>query len=551
MGTIILVSLISSSFRVPPNARRFSCAPLPSSVAERPGYQQFRAVHRAIHRLTHGPTRREHGEMDQRGGIISHTQGSGKSLTMVFLVRKMRTLPTLRRFKVVAVTDRTDLERQLAETVDLTGEPLQKAASIAQLQGLLRAPGAGLVFGMIQKFQGDEEDEVRLDVPAFPVLNEAEEILVLVDEAHRSHTSALHANLLQALPNCARIGFTGTPIVKAAKKATHEIFGSFIDTYTIRESQADIRGALVSIRNELPRLENRHRRVLALFTERGCRITDVQGCVHLLRDERLRVEFAVKLKEFLQSLDTVLPRREGLRYVPAAKRLGFILKATANRTRDERLNLVGAGAKVKALIDRYLYAQGVDPRIPPLDILDADFEAHVGRQESARAQASEMEYAARYHIRRHYQEDPVYYKKLSQRLEEILATLAVNWEALVAALREFTRDLRAGSATDAMGVDPRTEAPFLRLLVDEAAGGRAEQSDLPRLARATVEIVAHIRQEIGRVDFWRNLVAQGELRGWLVHYLDMADLVPLARQEALADLLVQVAKARHTTLVEA
>jgi hypothetical protein len=71
-----------------------------------------------------------------------------------------------------------------------------------------------------------------------------------------------------------------------------------------------------------------------------------------------------------------------------------------------------------------------------------------------------------------------------------------------------------------------------------------------RLARATVEIVAHIRQEVGRVDFWHNLVAQGELRGWLVHYLDMANLVSFARQEALADLLVQVDRARHTTLVD-
>src|SRR5690606_22956872 len=70
-------------------------------------------------------------------------------------------------------------------------------------------------------------------------LNDDETILVLVDEAHRSHSSALHANLLQALPNCARIGFTGTPIIMGAKKRTHDIFGEFIDRYTIKESEAD------------------------------------------------------------------------------------------------------------------------------------------------------------------------------------------------------------------------------------------------------------------------------------------------------------------------
>ncbi len=69
------------------------------------------------------------------------------------------------------------------------------------------------------------------------VFNESEEILVLVDEAHRSHPSTLHANLLWALPNCARIGFTGTPILSGAKKRTHEIFGSYIDVYTIQQSE--------------------------------------------------------------------------------------------------------------------------------------------------------------------------------------------------------------------------------------------------------------------------------------------------------------------------
>ena len=78
-------------------------------------YQQYRAVHRALDRLTTGATRAQDGESDRRGGIVWHTQGSGKSLTMVFLVRAMRTHPDLVRFKVVVVTDRTDLQRQLSE----------------------------------------------------------------------------------------------------------------------------------------------------------------------------------------------------------------------------------------------------------------------------------------------------------------------------------------------------------------------------------------------------------------------------------------------------
>ena len=82
-------------------------------------YQQFRAIHKAITRLQEGRTRAQGAARDERGGIVWHTQGSGKSLSMVFLVRKMRMMPRLNRFKVVAVTDRTDLEDQLRETARL------------------------------------------------------------------------------------------------------------------------------------------------------------------------------------------------------------------------------------------------------------------------------------------------------------------------------------------------------------------------------------------------------------------------------------------------
>jgi type I restriction enzyme R subunit len=218
-------------------------------------YQQFRAVHATLRRLTHGQTRRGHGESDQRGGVVWHTQGSGKSLTMVFLVRKMRMLPDLRRFKVVVVTDRIDLQKQLGDTAALAGETVRVAQSTKKLKSILREKGADLVFATIQKYHEREdvkseviefsradlrtESDILRDVDAnrlvlddveFPVLNESEEIVVLVDEAHRSHTSTAHANLMKALPNCAKIAFTGTPIIMGKGKRTHEIFGEYIDS---------------------------------------------------------------------------------------------------------------------------------------------------------------------------------------------------------------------------------------------------------------------------------------------------------------------------------
>ena len=218
-------------------------------------YQQYRAVQRSIERLTTGKTRLEDGEFDRRGGIVWHTQGSGKSLTMVFLIRKMRTLPELRRFKVVAVTDRTDLQRQLSETAALTGETVDVGKSVAKVKELLARPGPGLVFAMIQKYRevdadlaGETERRPRASRPRRSRSGFSTRAMRSSSWSTRRTAptpARLHANLLSALPNCARIGFTGTPIIMGEKKRTHEIFGEFIDTYTIRESEAD--GATVPI----------------------------------------------------------------------------------------------------------------------------------------------------------------------------------------------------------------------------------------------------------------------------------------------------------------
>ena len=204
-------------------------------------YQQYRGVHKAMRRLLTGDTKAMNGEVDRRGGIVWHTQGSGKSLTMVFLIRAMRSHPQLRRFKIVLVTDRTDLQRQLRDTAALVGETIKVARNGAEVRELLAQPGPGVVMAMIQKYldaspggsNGLSEDE------AFDTLNNSESILVMVDEAHRSHGSVLHANLMSALPNAARIGFTGTPIIMGKRKKTLEIFGGYVDRYTLTESEAD------------------------------------------------------------------------------------------------------------------------------------------------------------------------------------------------------------------------------------------------------------------------------------------------------------------------
>ncbi|WP_267244911.1 type I restriction endonuclease subunit R [Streptomyces sp. PR69] len=221
-----------------------------------PRYQQYRAVCKAVERLHRGETKAVHGKDDKRGGIIWHTQGSGKSLTMVFLVRKLRATPGLEHLKVVVVTDRKQLQEQLSDTAVLTGEKPDTVTRADQVPVVLARKGAGLVFVMIQKQQDAEKAKAqraasvasvrpKTKVPGWGLVNDDEGILILVDEAHRSHGSDLHENLMESLPNAARIGFTGTPIIMNRRKLTETTFGDFIDKYRIADAELD--GAIVPI----------------------------------------------------------------------------------------------------------------------------------------------------------------------------------------------------------------------------------------------------------------------------------------------------------------
>lgn len=185
-------------------------------------YQQFRAVKKAVSRLLEGTTPRK------RSGIVWHTQGSGKSLTMMFMVREMYRHAQLSKWKVVFVTDRTQLEQQLGETGQSIGFTVNVADSIARLKKLLRSDSSDLVMAMIHKFRETDLKET------FPELNKSPNILVMTDEAHRSQYALLGANLNKAIPQAARIGYTGTPIDK-----TEKIFGDYIDKYTMRQSIED------------------------------------------------------------------------------------------------------------------------------------------------------------------------------------------------------------------------------------------------------------------------------------------------------------------------
>ena len=187
---------------------------------------------------------------DQAGrlGVFWHTQGSGKSLSMVFFAQKiLRKIPG--NWTFVIVTDRNELDEQIYKTFAATGavgEVEAHATSGAHLKQLLTEDHR-YVFTLIQKF-GTKKGEV------YPQLSERQDIIVITDEAHRSQYDTLAMNMRTALPNAAFLGFTGTPLM-AGEEKTKEVFGDYISVYDFGQSIAD--GATVPLyyENRIPEMQ--------------------------------------------------------------------------------------------------------------------------------------------------------------------------------------------------------------------------------------------------------------------------------------------------------
>ncbi|AIU67632.1 type I restriction endonuclease subunit R [Vibrio coralliilyticus] len=203
-------------------------------------YQQYRAVNKVIQRLKTGKDRRE------KSGVVWHTQGSGKSLTMVMLAVKMRRDPELQQYKLVFITDRTQLDEQLSNTFrDAQGETVYNAGSVNELKELLKKDSSDLVTAMVQKFSDLEKEQEKQPKAAegFKDLNPSEKIIVLADEAHRTQFGGLAMTINAALPNAPKVGFTGTPLLKTQKMG--QAFGGYIDEYKINQAVED--GATVRL----------------------------------------------------------------------------------------------------------------------------------------------------------------------------------------------------------------------------------------------------------------------------------------------------------------
>ncbi|MEV6864879.1 HsdR family type I site-specific deoxyribonuclease [Streptosporangium subroseum] len=352
-------------------------------------WQQFRAVHRLTARLkARKASVSSSGAADHRAGVVWHTQGSGKSLTMAFLVRALRTDRNLTGYKVVVVTDRLDLQDQIGGSLGASDEKVHMSSGIEEAHDDLARRSPDLVMVMIQKAQQDEDadDGTEEKLGATPEethvhaleLNDSPSIVVLVDEAHRSQDSWLHARLRAMLPNAAMLGFTGTPIVRGQggrKKRTDEIFGDIVDAYTLHEAIEDKAVVPVLYEGRLPRLDVIEKAALDAGFEQAVGGTPEQRArvIQQLgrRKEVLEAQSVIEAKArdiFDHWVRTAMPDGFGAQIVAVSRKAAVCYRTAILKARDELLQRLDAVSSVTSQ-DPMAYERADEEERELLDLL--------------------------------------------------------------------------------------------------------------------------------------------------------------------------------------
>jgi len=388
------------------------------------------------------------------------------------------------------------------------------------------------------------------------------EQVMYIDKRLREH------NLLQAIARVNRVtknkhrGF----IVDYIGLANH--LAQALAIYSKEDAQ-DIQQGLKNLLTELPILEERYERLLQHFRAAGvggidafvkdelptpeAEVDVVHAAVGVLKDIKLRADFDVYLKTFLQSLNLILPNQAGHPYRGPARRFGYLLRMAKERYKDDTLDIADAGAKVKALINEHLIELGINPRIPPIELLADDFIANVQKhaQGDPEAKASEMEHAIRKHCTVHFDEDPAFYKRLSEKLEKLIQAHQNNWQELAEGYEQIRNEAMAGR-TDAIEGLSKEATTFYDYVVQLAFDGSSVPGDsVAPLKTLMARIVETMQGTIDIIDFWKKPIEVKKLRGDIDTEILLANIPQLTgKHERIAVEIVKLAEKRHAELTK-
>jgi len=388
------------------------------------------------------------------------------------------------------------------------------------------------------------------------------EQVMYIDKKLREHT------LLQAIARTNRVkkGKQRGYIVDYIGLSNH--LTDALTLYAASDELQELHDGMQSITSELPVLEERYQRLLQQFLALGVKtikafvtgtLADldadaavVHQAVKALKNERQRADFEVYLKKFLMSLDIILPHASAQPYRVPAKRFGYILQVTKERYKDTSLDLGSAGEKVKALINAHLISLGINPKVEPVELLAVDFleklAAHAGK--NSEAKASEMEHALRKHCTVHHDEDPAFYKRLSEKVDALIDRHHDQWDLLAEKLATLRTEAISGRQDGEEGMSKEATAFYEHIGRVGFANSSIDDGDKPKF-KALMETIVNILQEtIASIDFWQNPDKQKRVRGLIKTEITKVGIEELKQnRERVAIESMKLAKNRHDELI--
>jgi type I restriction enzyme R subunit len=390
------------------------------------------------------------------------------------------------------------------------------------------------------------------------------EQVMYIDKKLREHT------LLQAIARTNRVkkGKQRGYIVDYIGLANH--LTDALTLYAASDELQELQDGMQNITSELPVLEERYQRLLQHFASLGVRnikefVTGalpnldadaavVHAAVKALKDEKRRADFEVYLKKFLMSMEIILPHPSAQPYRVPAKRFGYILQVSKERYKDTSLDLGTAGEKVKALINEHLISLGINPKIEPVELLAEDFleklAAHAGN--NGEAKASEMEHAIRKHCTVHHDEDPAFFKSLSEKVDALIEKHHDEWDLLVERLAELRSQAIAGRQQGESGMSKEATTFYEHIAQAGFAAGSAEAGDNPKFKALMEHTVEILQETIASIDFWQNPDKQKRVRGLLKAEIIKTGIEELKQnRERVAIEVMKLAKNRHDELIRA
>ena len=389
------------------------------------------------------------------------------------------------------------------------------------------------------------------------------EQVMYIDKKIREHS------LLQAIARTNRVkpGKKRGYVVDYIGLANH--LTEALTLYAATDEQQELAEGLKSITSEVPILEERYQRLLQLFTENKVKhiaefvqgkLPDVEAdaavvhaAVTVLKDEKIRADFDVYLKKFLMSMDIILPHQAAHPYRVPAKRFGYILRVAKERYKDTSMNLGDAGQKVKDLINAHLISLGINPKVPPVELLADDFIEKMNKHAAGNheAKASEMEHAIRKHCTVHHNEDPAFYKSLSEKVEHLIDQYQGQWDLLAEALEKLRAEAIEGRKTGENGMSKEATTFYAHIANEAFAGGKVPGDAKAKMKVLMETIIDTLQESIGSIDFWINADKQKKTRSEIKTALMLTGIKELKQnRERVAVEIMKLAKNRHDKLLK-